>query len=392
MSNDFSRNTFIRDAIHKNIDISEPVIKDLVATKEFQRLRWISQLAGAQISFPSACHSRFSHSLGVYHILNRVFSQVSGTNSLQSNDKLVVKIAGLLHDIGHGPFSHTFEKVSNYQNLENFQFSHEWYTCAIIENENTEINQVLKKYNIAVDEVVAIIKKDITKVKKYQIQLVSSQLDCDRIDYLMRDGYFTGVKYGSIDLDWVISNMIINEEKGVSFSYKAISAIENYLITRFHMYSQVYYHKNSIFFDLNLQKLFNYIAYLKTIDYEFSAHYDIFENIFNNKSIAIKDYLKLNDATILNLINDIIEIESETKLISLAKSVLAFNQNTKVKMVVVDKQQQQNKQNVIVLKNVIYNLKKEPIIIQINENEYLPLEKVSQILKSPLDEQLIIYE
>jgi len=192
---------FIRDAIHKNININEPIIKELIASKEFQRLRGISQLAGAQVAFPSATHTRFTHSLGVYHVLNRVFAEVFGAKLISKKEQLIVKIAGLLHDIGHGPFSHTFEKILNLNEDKNYQFNHEFYTCAIISDEKTEINQILKKYHININSVINIIKKDQSKCPKYQIQLISSQLDCDRIDYLIRDGYFTGVSYGAIDLD-----------------------------------------------------------------------------------------------------------------------------------------------------------------------------------------------
>ncbi|MBE4704256.1 HD domain-containing protein [Spiroplasma platyhelix] len=377
---------FIRDAIHKNININEPVIRELIASKEFQRLRWISQLAGAQVAFPSATHTRFTHSLGVYHVLNRVFSEVKGANLISDKEKLVVRIAGLLHDIGHGPFSHTFEKVLNLNEDKDYPFSHEFYTCAIISDEKTEVNQILKKYHIDINQVTNIIKKDRSKCPKYQIQLVSSQLDCDRIDYLMRDAYFTGAKYGAIDLDWVISNMILDKKEGILFSYKALSAIENYLITRFHMYLQVYFHKSSIFFDLKLQKLFQQLVKLWKENYQWKIDIQKIMPILKQEKIEVSQYLELSDVTLINLIKDIIAYETDETLIIWAKAIL-YNQE-KYKIVLERKKVSSNAK---VLNNFIYDTKKDPIMIQTVDNKVLPLEKVSQLFENPTKEQKIFY-
>lgn len=377
---------FIRDAIHKNININEPVIVELIATKEFQRLRWISQLGGAQIAFPSATHTRFTHSLGVYHVLSRVFNEVSDAKNISEKEKLVVKIAGLLHDIGHGPFSHAFEKVLNLKENKNYQFNHEFYTSAIIADENTEVNQVLKKYHIEIDSVTNIIKKDRNKCPKYQIQLVSSQLDCDRIDYLIRDGYYTGVKYGAIDLDWVISNMIFDKKHGIVFSYKAVAAIENYLITRFHMYLQIYFHKSSIFFDLKLQKLFEQLVKLWKENYSFKIDIQPIILILKQEVINIAEYLKLNDATIINLVKDIIDHESDQILLMWAKAILYNHEEYQLVL-----NQKKFNADAKVLKNTIYDLTKEPIMIKLADNKILPLSKVSQLFADPTKPQNLFY-
>jgi hypothetical protein len=102
---------FLRDPLYKNIQLRDPVIIELINTKEFQRLRHISQLSGAKIIFPSATHTRFSHSLGTYHLINRVFQEAKIDQKISLKDKQLILIAGLLHDIGHGPFSHSFEKI-----------------------------------------------------------------------------------------------------------------------------------------------------------------------------------------------------------------------------------------------------------------------------------------
>lgn len=376
---------FIRDAIHKNININEPVIKELIACKEFQRLRLISQLAGAQVAFPSATHTRFTHSLGVYHVLNRVFDEVTGANLITKKEQLVVKIAGLLHDIGHGPYSHTFEKVLNLNEDQNFKFSHEFYTCAIISDERTEINQVLHKYKIDINHVTNIIKKD-RSCPKYQIQLVSSQLDCDRIDYLMRDAYFTGTKYGAIDLDWVISNMILNKKQGLIFNYKALSAIENYLVTRFHMYRQIYFHKSSIFFDLKLQKLFQQLVKLWKANYQWKIDIKKIIPILKQEQIDVVEYLELTDATLVTLMKEIIFYETDVTLVTWAKAIL-YNQE-KYQIVL---EQKNNEANAKILNNFIYDPKKDPIMIQLADRSILPLEKVSQIFENPTKQQTLFY-
>lgn len=379
---------FIRDAIHKNININEPVIKALIDSKEFQRLRWISQLGGAQIAFPSATHTRFTHSLGVYHVLTRVLNQIGNNKLISEKEKLIIKIAGLLHDLGHGPFSHSFEGVTNFNNDSKYQFSHEFYTCAIIGDETTEVNQILKKYHINANDIINIIKKDHKKCPKYQIQLISSQLDCDRIDYLIRDCYFTGVDYGSIDLDWVISNMIIDQKHGIVFNYKALWAIENYLVTRFHMYFQVYFHKSSIFFDLKLQKLFSQLRKLLQENYQWKINIAIIIPILKQEMISVNEYLKLNDATILKLVQDIIFYETDETLIIWAKAIL-FNQEQYKLTLENEKSSTSNQSQVI--KNVIYDVTKEPIMIKLNNNKILPLEKVSKILNSSTKEHILYY-
>lgn len=386
-----SKQVFIRDAVHKNINISEPVIKKLVECKEFQRLRWISQLGGAQIAFPSATHTRFGHSLGVYHILNRVLNEVTGSEQISKEAKINIKIAGLLHDIGHGPFSHSFEKILNLNNPNEQQFTHEQYTCAVIKDNNTEINNILKQFKIDVDAIIGIIKKDYQKYPKYQIQLVSSQLDCDRIDYLMRDGYFTGVDFGSIDLEWIITSMIIDVKIGLIFSQKSISAIENYLITRFHMYSQVYYHKSGIVFDSYLQQLFSCLTTLHhDKNYIFTINVDEFIPIFTGNKININTYLSWTDATIIKLLQDIILLEKDMILIDIAKTILFCHQwqtqldSLKIN-VTTDKGFKKQ------LNNVLYDLNKEPILIETTSGKHVPLEKISQILQSPTKIQTTTY-
>lgn len=387
--------SFIRDAVHKNINISEPIIQSLIACKEFQRLRWISQLGGVQIAFPNATHTRYAHSIGVYHILNRVLSEVQGANLLSEEIKINIKIAGLLHDIGHGPFSHTFEKIINLNSRKKESFTHEDYTCAIINDSNSEINMILRQFNININDIIGIISKDYQHYPKFQIQLVSSQLDCDRLDYLLRDGYFTtGINCGNIDLEWIIVNMIIDTKHGLIFSYKAIAAIENYLLTRFHMYSQVYYHKSGIIFDINLQKLFARITELFfDKSYLFKVNIDNFVAILEGKTIEIQTYLSWTDATLINLMQDIIDLEQDSELVTIAKRILFGNDwENQLLSMLNQKSSSVNASGITqTLKNVLYSLKEDAIIIKTKNEQYVTLEKVSQILQNATKDQTITY-
>ncbi|WP_317950591.1 HD domain-containing protein, partial [Rossellomorea marisflavi] len=176
-----------KDPVHRYVHVKDRVIWDLIGTKEFQRLRRIRQLGTTYLTFHGAEHSRFNHSLGVYEIIRRIIDDVfAGRPEWSDDERLLSLCAALLHDLGHGPFSHSFEKV--------FHMDHEHFTQAIILGD-TEVNQVLRKvaknFPKHVAEVIAKTYKN-----KLVVSLISSQIDADRMDYLQRDAYFTGVSYG----------------------------------------------------------------------------------------------------------------------------------------------------------------------------------------------------
>lgn len=282
----------VRDSIYGNINVQESVIIALINSKEFQRLRRILQLGGGQFVFPSAVHNRFSHSLGVYYLIDKIFRNSSFDN-VSNEEKTLTKIAGLLHDLGHGPFSHSFEKVS--------PINHEQWTIAIIQNEQSQINQVLKAFNIDVQAVCQIIAK--THPNKILLSLVSSQLDCDRMDYLLRDSYHTGVEYGNFDIDWIMENLrIINNE--IVYDEKALFAIENYLLGRYHMYWQIYNHKVGISFDYLLVNIFKRLKYLFTKNFKFKTDIALVAPLLqenNSKQLNVSHYLQLDDYSLMSL-------------------------------------------------------------------------------------------
>lgn len=236
----------IRDPIHGLIEFHDndidPLLWKLIDTKEFQRLRRIKQLGVSDFVFPGAGHSRFAHSIGVMHIARRMLNYLKLKVDIEQQHELIVLCAALLHDVGHGPFSHAFEKVS--------ELNHEEYTRKIILHEHTEINQVLRDADKELPESIARFFDENpdseNKIPLYLTHIVTSQMDADRFDYLLRDSYSTGANYGKFDLDWIISHLSVNEEKGFLYlDSKSLSAAEQYIFARHHMYNSVYFHKTT---------------------------------------------------------------------------------------------------------------------------------------------------
>ncbi len=236
----------LRDPVHSYIHVEYDLIWRLINSRWFQRLRRIRQLGGAFAVYHTAEHTRFSHSLGVYEIVRRMITEVPDlADALSEEEKIIVMAAGLLHDIGHGPYSHAFEQVT--------KVSHEEYTCRIIE-EDPEISGILEAGKKGLSKRVA----DVIRHKSSNPllpQLISAQLDADRMDYLLRDAYFTGTTYGRFDLERILrtirveSDMVVIKESGVY-------AIENYVMARYHSYWQIYYHPVARSFENILVKLF----------------------------------------------------------------------------------------------------------------------------------------
>ena len=196
-----ARTKVFRDPLYGYITVDYKIISDLIDTRELQRLRRIRQLSGVSMVFQTAEHSRFTHSLGAYQMANLVIENVEGMKEISEYEKLIFLIASLLHDIGHGPYSHAFENV--------MEKSHEDMTVSLILSPLTEVNRVLAIYDKLANDVASIIAHD----GKFPLieSLVSSQLDVDRMDYLSRDAYFTGAAYGHIDYFRILRSMKIKD-------------------------------------------------------------------------------------------------------------------------------------------------------------------------------------
>lgn len=276
-----------RDPIHNYIHVKHPIIAQLIDTKEFQRLRRIKQVPTTSYTFHGAEHNRFSHCLGVYDIARRVteiFEQ-QYASLWQSEESLITMVAGLLHDIGHGAYSHTFELL--------FDTDHESYTQAIITNPTTEVNAVLRQVAPDFPEKVASVI-DHTYPNKQVVQLISSQIDCDRMDYLLRDSYYTGTSYGQFDLTRIL-RVIQLVDNGIAFAKNGMHAVEDYLICRYQMYMQVYFHPASRAMEVLLQNLLKRAKYL----YQITPNYFLLTSPqlvpFFEKQATLENYLSLDD-------------------------------------------------------------------------------------------------
>ena len=284
----------IRDPVHGDIEIDEQLIKDLIDTASFQRLRRIKQLAGSELAFPGATHTRFTHSLGVYHLIQLVLKQTAFRN-FAYQEKLMITVAGLLHDIGHGPFSHTFEML---QTINPIMQSHEMYAVQLINDQQSDIHLVLQKYFSASEmQIICDVILGQAHHKFLLADLVSSQLDMDRIDYLLRDDCFAGTGYGYIDTQWIIRNMLIDKQcSRIVFKAKCLYAIENYLVGRYHMYCQVYNHHISRGFNLLFGMIFKRIYDLWKQRFSFAYIDKTFcHNLLTQPALTTKQYYELDD-------------------------------------------------------------------------------------------------
>jgi hypothetical protein len=230
----------IRDPVHDIISFEnnpwDRLLLDLINTREFQRLRRIKQLGMTEMVFPGANHSRFAHSIGVMHNARRFLTQIEQLTGKTSDDEIrtAVLTAALLHDLGHGPFSHTFEKITSE--------SHENRTIEIIVDDSTQVNAVLKKHDKKLPKILRqFFEEDPDANSKdglpeHFVQIVSSQLDADRFDYLLRDAHASGADYGRFDSRWIIQHLLLDHSrKRLHLSNKAYIAAESYVFALSHV-------------------------------------------------------------------------------------------------------------------------------------------------------------
>jgi HD superfamily phosphohydrolase len=225
----------ITDPVHRYIRFSE-VEKELIDTAVFQRLRRIRQLAGAHLVYPSAQHSRFEHSLGTMHIAGYAGETLHTKGYLDDKDKVQkLRLAALLHDIGHGPFSHLFEEVLELK----CRTSHEDMGKQIISK--SEISDILKKHGYNSSDICKLSFGE-SKIKFFN-EIISGGLSADLMDYLSRDGLFTGVEYGKIDYHRLISSFEVVSNGHLAINRSALYSFESMLISRYEMFKAVYFHK-----------------------------------------------------------------------------------------------------------------------------------------------------
>jgi hypothetical protein len=255
----------------------------LLQSPDFQRLRRIKQLGVSEFVFPSATHSRFAHSVGVFHNAGRLVEIIRRQVRGRFNEERarVAVLAALLHDVGHGPFSHAFEEARKSVHAEQIAAGavlpklrhHEDYTAEMIKDGGGDVASILTEAKVSPEEVAALIAAE-NPVDMYHA-VVSSSFDADRLDYLMRDRYMTGTGAGAIDIEWLLDNVRVSEidvsppesegeeevlQHSFCLHHKAREAAEDFLLARYRLYSTVYFHKTTRGIEQLLSALFRIVA------------------------------------------------------------------------------------------------------------------------------------
>lgn len=289
-----SETKVLKDPVHSYIHINYEVVWNCLDSKEFQRLRRIRQLGGDFQVYPTAEHSRFSHSLGVYEIVRRMVTEIKSLSmELSEYDKICVMLAGLLHDVGHGPFSHAFEHITNH--------SHEDYTAKIILG-GTKLNRVLTEVSPRLPEdIVSIIEHN--HPNDILNQIISGQLDADRMDYLLRDSYFSATSYGQFDLERILRTMRVRKidenKKALVVKYTGIHSVEDYIMARYQMYWQVYYHPVARSYEAVFIQLFNRLKDIFKENKEYFSDMKVLIPFLEKSVVSVEEYFKLDENSLL---------------------------------------------------------------------------------------------
>lgn len=286
-----------RDSVHNIIQLRTDteegrLLVKLIDAAEFQRLRRVRQLGLAYFAYQGAEHSRFTHSLGAMHLATRILSRFADSYGITPRQQLAVRIAALLHDIGHGAFSHVLESILG--------FHHEDFTIEAVESAETEVGRILRSHDpsLAAD-VASIIRGDYRPVAL--AQLVSSQLDVDRMDYLLRDSLMTGAKYGIYDLEWIVKSLEIDTNNDRLYvSAQGIYAVEDYLQARYYMFRQVYFHRTLRSAEAILKSLIRRaLALRKKGEDVWVAAGTPFEKVIEGERLSLADHLAMDDHDVI---------------------------------------------------------------------------------------------
>ena len=311
----------INDPVYGFITIDHPLILDIIAHPYYQRLRRIYQMAFAHLVYPGAVHSRLHHSLGAYHLMCNALSELKNKGiEITHEEELGAKIAILLHDIGHGPYSHTLEKE-----LIN-DVHHETISLLIMQVLNKEFNGQLQtaidiftnKYH-----------------KKFLYQLIAGQVDVDRMDYLTRDSFFTGVSEGVIGYDRIIKMLTVHNGQ-LMVEEKAIYSIEKFLVSRRLMYWQVYLHKTVLSAEMMLVKIIQRAKELITKEIKTEAATSALNYFLQNPSTDHKTqehldtFCRLDDFDVMSTVKN--WIDHPDKILSTLCSGLVDRKLYKVKL------------------------------------------------------------
>ena len=291
----------LRDPVHGLISFEHRLVAQLMDTREVQRLRRIRALGLASLAFPGGEHSRFAHAVGSAHVMQRYLERVrSLADELPAHDRLdahwevVALAAALLHDLGHGPYSHTFESVVPEAR------AHEDWTSQILLDPDTEVHQVLRRFDPQAPAAVEQLIHGRCPIR-HLARAVSGTFDVDRCDYLMRDSHMTGVRYGLLDLDWLLASLRLYLPTGASAATlavdgaKGLTAVEGFYLARLYMYRQVYLHKAVRAAEVTIRALFRRLSERIGAGEQVPGTPQPILDLFSRRTISTAAYLELDD-------------------------------------------------------------------------------------------------
>jgi hypothetical protein len=282
----------INDPVHGFITVNDPLIYEIISHPWFQRLRRINQMAMSYLVYPGAVHSRLHHALGAYHLMQSALYELRQKGvEITEDEEQGAKIAILLHDVGHGPFSHALESLL-VKNL-----GHETLSMMIMEELNMEMQG---KLQTAID----IFKNSYPK--KFLHQLISGQLDVDRMDYLTRDSFFSGVIEGMIGCDRIVKMLTVHQGE-LMVEEKGIYTIEEFLVSRRLMYWQVYQHKTVLSAEMTLVKILERANWLyqkgdQAVDQNDELSHLLFSNLKKVDRSELEKFCRLDDSDVISII------------------------------------------------------------------------------------------
>lgn len=301
---------YIRDPIHGYIGITEAE-RRVIDTWPVQRLRGIKQLSIASVVYPGGDHTRFSHALGTMHVAGQIADALKRSIEISDDEWQLLRIAGLLHDVGHGPFSHSFEEVI----VTHLKLNHEEMGKRVVKE--SELSDALKDIGFTADDIIELTFGKTAGKKRYLHQVTASQVDADKLDFLVRDAYYTGVEYGKIDTNRLIQAMSVYKED-IAIDLKALYALEAFMIARYEMFLAVYYHRTVRAAEILLHKAMDY------------AHELIGLTTFKN----MDEFLKMDDGYVTTKLQELdpakIKNSEERRLAELAKEMYGCLVNRKL--------------------------------------------------------------
>ncbi|MEZ4226867.1 MAG: HD domain-containing protein [Polyangiaceae bacterium] len=311
----------LRDPVHGLVSFEtdeQSIVVELLEAREVQRLRHIRQLGLTSLAYPGADHTRFSHAIGTAFVMTRFISRMRALHEelpfwqrLTTERARDALAAALLHDIGHGPFSHLFEEA-----LPDMP-RHEVWTSRVLLDDSTDVHRLLARYDATLPERVAELvhgRHELT----YLARAVSGTFDVDRCDYLLRDAYFTGVGYGSFDLDWLLRSFRLGVPKHAGEApplaidgAKGLPAIESFILARLFMFQQVYFHKASRASEWMLARILGRVRQLSLDGTAIHGAPRAIISLASEGDASLGDYLALDDTVLWSALSSFRDAKDE---------------------------------------------------------------------------------